>query len=54
MRKTITISLPQELCAELDRISKAEKMTRSEGIRDSLRDYLWIRQFRALRRRSSR
>ena len=51
MRKTITISLPRELCAELDRVSKREKVTRSEVVRDSLKDHLWLRRFHALRRK---
>lgn len=50
MRSTITISVPEEVRAELDRVSKAEGVSRSDIVRESIRDYLFIRQFRSLRR----
>jgi metal-responsive CopG/Arc/MetJ family transcriptional regulator len=49
MRTTITISLPAELREELDRVSAIDGVSRSDVIRESLRDYLFIRRFRALR-----
>jgi metal-responsive CopG/Arc/MetJ family transcriptional regulator len=51
MRSTITISLPTEVRTELDRVSKAEGVSRSDLVRESVRDFLFIRQFRALRKR---
>ena len=50
MRSTITISVPEEVRAELDRLSKAEGVSRSDIVRESIRDYLFIRQFRSLRK----
>ena len=51
MRKTVTISMPEEIKKQLDKITSQEGTTRSNIIRESLRDYLFIRQFRSLRRR---
>ncbi len=51
MRQTITISLPEEIKQEIDRIVKEEGVSRSDVIRESLRDYLFVRRFRALRSR---
>ena len=51
MRQTITISLPKEIKLEIDRIVKEEGVSRSDVIRESLRDYLFVRRFRALRTR---
>ena len=50
MRSTITISLPTEVRTELDRVSKAEGVSRSNIVRESVRDFLFIRQFRSLRK----
>jgi len=51
MRKTLTISLPEEVKNALDKVSSEEGVTRSDLIQDSLRDYLFLRRFRALRKR---
>jgi len=51
MRKTVTISMPEEIKKQLDKITSQEGTTRSNIIRESLRDYLFVRQFRFLRRR---
>ena len=51
MRETVTISMPEEIKKQLDKITSQEGTTRSNIIRESLRDYLFIRQFRSLRRR---
>lgn len=50
MRSTITISVPEKVRTELDRVSKAEGVSRSDIVRESIRDYLFIRQFRSLRK----
>ena len=50
MRSTITVSIPQDMRKELDRVSDAEGMSRSDIVRESVRDYLFIRQFRTLRK----
>ncbi len=51
MRSTITVSLPKEVREELDRVSEAEGVSRSDIVRESVRDYLFIRRFRSLRKR---
>jgi metal-responsive CopG/Arc/MetJ family transcriptional regulator len=49
MRESISISLPEELKSELDEAVRAEGVTRSDVVREALREYLFIRRFRALR-----
>jgi metal-responsive CopG/Arc/MetJ family transcriptional regulator len=50
VRESISISLPAELKAELDRFTEAEGVSRSDLFREALREYLFVRRFRALRR----
>src|SRR6266446_5278799 len=40
--KTVTISLPPELAAELDRVREREHRTRSEILREALRRYIAV------------
>ena len=49
MRETITISVPEEIKAELDKVVHDEGISRSDIVRESLRDYLFMRRFRQLR-----
>ena len=51
MRETVTISLPQALRRELDKIAKQEGISRSDVLRQSLEDFLFVRRFRQLRQR---
>ena len=51
MRDTVTISLPQAIRRELDRIAKKEGVSRSDILRQSLEDFLFVRRFRQLRQR---
>ena len=51
MRETITISLPQAVRRELDRIAKEDGVSRSDVLRQSLEDLLFMRRFRRLRQR---
>lgn len=51
MRKTITISLPNDVKRDLDKATAEEGLSRSDVIRESLRDYLFMRRFRQLRAR---
>ena len=51
MRQTITVSIPEEIKNELDEVTAQEGLSRSDIVRESLRDYLFIRQFRSLRSR---
>ena len=50
MRSTLTISIPQRVRTQLDRVSKTEGVSRSDIVRESIRDYLFLKQFRALRK----
>lgn len=49
MRKAVTVSLPEPLTEELDAVSREEGTTRSEVVRDALRRYFTLREYRALR-----
>ena len=49
MRETISISLPEEVKSELDAAVRAEGLSRSDVVRQALRDYLFLRKFRLLR-----
>src|SRR5580704_19326712 len=40
--KTVTVSLPPQLVAELDRVRERERRTRSEILRDALRRYITV------------
>jgi metal-responsive CopG/Arc/MetJ family transcriptional regulator len=51
MRETVTISLPRAVRRELDKIAKEEGISRSEVLRQSLEDFLFVRRFRRLRQR---
>jgi metal-responsive CopG/Arc/MetJ family transcriptional regulator len=51
MRRTITISLPKDVKQDLDKATAEEGLSRSDLIRESLRDYLFMRRFRQLRAR---
>lgn len=51
MRETVTISLPQAVRRELDRVAKEEGISRSDLLRESLEDFLFVRRFRRLRQR---
>jgi metal-responsive CopG/Arc/MetJ family transcriptional regulator len=54
MRNTITISLPSDVRKRLDRSARNDGVSRSDVVRESLRDYLFIREFRGLRKRMLR
>jgi metal-responsive CopG/Arc/MetJ family transcriptional regulator len=49
MRESISISLPEDLKDELDRFTRAEGTTRSDLVREALREYLFSRRLRSLR-----
>ncbi len=51
MRETVTISLPQAIRRELDKVAKEEGISRSDVLRQSLEDFLFVRRFRQLRQR---
>jgi metal-responsive CopG/Arc/MetJ family transcriptional regulator len=49
MRESISVSLPENLKVELDRVSSDEGVSRSDLLREALREYLFVKKFRALR-----
>ncbi len=49
MRESISISLPEDLKAELDEAVRVEGVSRSDVVREAVREYLFIKRFRALR-----
>ena len=49
MRETITISLPKSLRKTLDAAVKEDQLNRSDVIREALRRYFAVREFRRLR-----
>ena len=51
MRSTLTISIPEDVRQELDRMSQEDGVSRSVIVQQSLRDYLFLRRFRELRGR---
>jgi metal-responsive CopG/Arc/MetJ family transcriptional regulator len=51
MRQVISVSLPKDILSELDAITTREGLSRSDIVRASLQDYLFIWRFRTLRRR---
>ena len=51
MRETVTVSIPEEIKKQVDKIVVQEGTTRSSIIKESLQDYLFIRQFRSLRKK---
>jgi metal-responsive CopG/Arc/MetJ family transcriptional regulator len=51
MRENISVSLPENLKMELDRVSSQEGVSRSDLLREALKEYLFVKEFRALRAR---
>ncbi|MEX0600367.1 MAG: ribbon-helix-helix domain-containing protein [Rhodothermales bacterium] len=51
MRETVSISLPEDVKDALDEAVAEEGVSRSDLVRQALRDFLFVRQFRQLRQR---
>ena len=51
MLKTITVRLPKKLKVELENITKNEKLSKSNIIREALDRYISIKKFRKLRKK---
>lgn len=51
MKGTITIRLPEKLERELEMVVKAEKISKSDIIRDAVERYLAMKRFRQLRKK---
>jgi metal-responsive CopG/Arc/MetJ family transcriptional regulator len=49
MRETVSISLPEEIKTALDEAVAEEGISRSDLVRQALRDFLFVRRFRRLR-----
>jgi metal-responsive CopG/Arc/MetJ family transcriptional regulator len=49
MRTVISVSFPEEMAMELDKLAKASGRTRSEIVKEVLRIYLWEERFRTFR-----
>ena len=49
MRKAVTVSLPEGLTEELDLVSREAGTSRSEIVREALKRYFALREYRALR-----
>jgi metal-responsive CopG/Arc/MetJ family transcriptional regulator len=50
MRESISISLPSDLKAQVDRFTEAEGISRSDLVREALRTYLFAQRLRSLRK----
>jgi metal-responsive CopG/Arc/MetJ family transcriptional regulator len=51
MKDTITIRLPEKLRKELEIVVKAEKISKSEIIRDAIAHYIAAKRFQQLRKK---
>ncbi len=51
MKETLTVRIPSDLRDELERISEAESKPVSDLVRDSIRGYIAIYNFRKLRKK---
>lgn len=51
MRENISVSLPKDLKTELDLFIQTEGISRSDLIREAVREYLFARRMRSLRQR---
>ena len=49
MRNAVTVSLPQALTDELEVASREAGTSRSEIVREALRNYFMLREYRTLR-----
>ena len=51
MRESTSVSLPENLKEELDRFTQSEGVSRSDLVREALKEYLFVHKFRALRQK---
>ena len=49
MRTVVSVSLPEDLASELDRVAKEVGMSKSSIIKNALKAYLWEIRFMKLR-----
>lgn len=51
MRATITIRLSEKLQRNLDKVVKAERLSKSDVIRDAIERYISLKRFQQLRKK---
>ena len=51
MSQTISVNMPDDLKKQLDRLTVEEGLSRSDVVRDSIREYIFIKRFRTPRRK---
>jgi len=51
MRTVLSVSIPEEMAMELDKLAKGSGRTRSEIVKEALRAFLWEERFRTFRSR---
>ncbi len=49
----LSISLPPELFTDLDAVASQERRSRSELVREAVRQYIFLNRWRALREKAS-
>ena len=49
----LSISLPPELSSDLDSVASQERRSRSELVREAVRQYILLSQWKALRQKAS-
>lgn len=54
MREMITLTLPDEVEAQVDTLSSPDGISKSELVRRAVEAYVFVRQFRSLRREAMR
>jgi metal-responsive CopG/Arc/MetJ family transcriptional regulator len=54
MRAVISVSFPENMAKELDRIARESGRTKSDLIKEALREFLWEERFLRLRKSLTR
>ncbi|MGZ3559156.1 MAG: CopG family ribbon-helix-helix protein, partial [Thermodesulfobacteriota bacterium] len=49
----LSISLPPELCSDLDLVANQERRSRSELVREAVRQYILLSRWKTLRQKAS-
>ena len=52
MKKAFTVSIPENVKKELDTYAKTQGLTRSDVVKESLREYLFVQKFRNIRKKA--
>ncbi len=51
MRTVISVSFPEKLASELEKVAEETGRTKSEIIKEALRAYLWEERFRKIKKK---